>query len=304
MSNPTTPAWTYAEISDNGERVTHLFPNDCYYAHLSLYYFALQFCQPGGSVILDAGAGAGYGTDYLAAHNAGQVCGCELSEKAVAFSRDHFQRPNLEYRVADLQQLPGFTDQSFDLIFSSNVLEHLPDVMAFLRRAWALLKVEGVMVIAVPPIVNQLDWDRNLYNVYHLNLWSPRQWQQVLASFFTEVQAYWHGFNKPGVPLDFYHTPEQCQVNEKDFFFKPIPVDTFYREDTLTTIFVARRPRAPQAVPALNARPQFVEGSFTRRLHEPQWRFLLRQAESVARFEGVGGMLAKTWGYVRRQLRR
>jgi hypothetical protein len=48
------------EIMNKGERVTHLYPNDCYYGHLSIYYFALQFCQ--GGTVLDAGSGAGYGS--------------------------------------------------------------------------------------------------------------------------------------------------------------------------------------------------------------------------------------------------
>ena len=32
----TTPEWTVADISDGGERITHLYPNDCYFAHLSV----------------------------------------------------------------------------------------------------------------------------------------------------------------------------------------------------------------------------------------------------------------------------
>ena len=43
-----------AEISDGGERMTHLYPNDCYFAHLSIYDFALPWTT--GKVVLDAPA--------------------------------------------------------------------------------------------------------------------------------------------------------------------------------------------------------------------------------------------------------
>ena len=42
-----------ALISDGGERVLHLYPNDCYFAHLSIYRFALDLCR--GRTVLDAG---------------------------------------------------------------------------------------------------------------------------------------------------------------------------------------------------------------------------------------------------------
>ena len=50
-------SWTFSEISDQGERVSHLYPNDCYFAHLAIYYFALDHAHGGN--ILDAGWGLG-----------------------------------------------------------------------------------------------------------------------------------------------------------------------------------------------------------------------------------------------------
>ena len=44
-----TPAPTLEDITANGERVTHLQRDNCYYAHLSIYRFTLQFCRAIGS---------------------------------------------------------------------------------------------------------------------------------------------------------------------------------------------------------------------------------------------------------------
>ncbi len=39
------PLLDYEDISDAGERVTPLYPNDCFYAHLSIYQFAVRYAK-------------------------------------------------------------------------------------------------------------------------------------------------------------------------------------------------------------------------------------------------------------------
>lgn len=251
-----------ADVTDGGERVVHLYPNSCFYAHLSIYYFALPFARNGR--VLDAGSGTGYGASYLADHGARFVEAIDVSAKAIAFSREHFQRLNLRFQVMDLEKIAGFAGQPFDLVFTSNVLEHLFDVPAFFRAAWQLLKPEGTIVVAVPPITNDPLKLANLANLYHLNIWSPRQWHHVLQQFFADVQCYRHGFEKPGIALDFGDTPAQSMVKEEDFLFERIALEEFYTRGTCTALFVARQPRAADEVPAAGSPLTFVDDSFTR----------------------------------------
>lgn len=255
---------SFEEISDGGERVAHLVPNDIYYAHLSIYYFALQFCQ--GKTVLDAGSGAGYGSAYLADHGARRVDAFDIEEKAVKFSRYHFSKPNLTYQTMSIEKITGFPKKHFDVVFTSNALEHVPKVFPFFRSAWELLKPDGILVMAVPPVANELQHKANLENIYHLNIWSPRQWAHVLNLYFAEVQPYVHTFDKPGLELNFAHTPEETRINETDFIFEPVTVDDFYCRHTLTVIFVAKKPKAARATPFPNSRVTFVDDSFTRQL--------------------------------------
>ncbi len=299
-------------ISAGGERVTHLYPNDCYYAHLSIYCLASQFCQ--GGLVLDAGSGAGYGSAYLADHGARYVWGIDVSESSVAFSRHHFQRPNLQFQAMDLAEISGFPYRHFDVIFSSNVLEHVPDVPAFFRVASELLKTDGALIVAVPPITTDGAWAENIANVYHLNIWTPDQWHHVLNQYFAEIQPYRHGFNKPGVPLDFANTPERTVITEEDFFFDPVPLEHFYREPTTTAVFLARRPRAE--LPPRDLPLSFVDRSFTRpppaaravpqpvtlRAHWYSLRRLLGRAGAVAREQGVGAVIRKVGHYAQRRI--
>lgn len=249
-------------ITDAGERVTHLYPNDCYYAHLSIYYFALQYSKD--KIVLDAGSGAGYGTSYFAEEGARFVCGIDVSSKAISFSQDHFKRHNVKYQVMDLQETTGFSKNYFDLIFSSNTLEHIPNVTLFLQNAWQLLKREGVMVIAVPPITNEELRKANEKNRYHLNIWSPLQWHHVLSQFFLEVGCYQHQFEKKGIELNFANNPEQSFITEEDFLFSPVSLDQLTESCSITAIFVVRKPLPMSEIPLPNYAVSFIDGSYTR----------------------------------------
>ena len=60
-------------------------------------------------------------------------------------------RPGVSYRMVDAEQLPAaFPGGQFDLVFSSNLLEHLPDAARVLRDIAGLLAPGGVTVHLVP----------------------------------------------------------------------------------------------------------------------------------------------------------
>jgi SAM-dependent methyltransferase len=306
-----------AVISDQGERVSHLNPDHVYYGHLSIYAFAARFARD--AVVLDAGSGAGYGAARLVDEGARYVYGLDNSDKAVAFCRHHFMRPNLAFQVCDLNQRLPFADEHFDFIFTSNTLEHVPDVPGFLREACRVLKPSGALLVAVPPITNDRLLYLNVINPYHVNLWSPRQWDFTLRQFFGHVEAYGHGIGHPGLEIepDFVETPPR---SEDGYFFEPRPLPGLYQLNTLTAIFVCQR---PSAAPPATTRLQFVDDSFSRPVGfiapavrqrlaayfdppppPPPRIGLVRTALLVARREGLGAFVRGLWAFVRRGFRR
>ena len=82
------------------------------------------------------------------------VQGVDLSPEAQNFNKD------INIQVVDINKnsLP-FPDNSFDIVFSKSVLEHLSDPDNYMKEAYRVLKHDGVILTLVP------DWESN-YKIY------------------------------------------------------------------------------------------------------------------------------------------
>ncbi len=97
--------------------------------------------------LLDCGCGSGSITVGLAnAVRPGHVIGVDMStreiERACERATDK-QIPNVHFATGNIYQL-DFPDNSFDALFSHNVLEHLPDPLVALQEMRRVLKPGGI----------------------------------------------------------------------------------------------------------------------------------------------------------------
>jgi SAM-dependent methyltransferase len=84
-----------------------------------------------GDRVLDLGSGNGLLAHAMAEAGA-RVVGVEIDPANVEIARARHAHPNVEYRVGDALRDP--VPAGFDVVAMSNVLEHLPDRPALLRR--------------------------------------------------------------------------------------------------------------------------------------------------------------------------
>ncbi|ASC70713.1 2-methyl-6-phytyl-1,4-hydroquinone methyltransferase [Halomicronema hongdechloris C2206] len=132
--------------------------------------------------ILDVGCGIGGSALVLAERFGGRVTGVTLSPVQAERARERANAVGLgdqvTFRVADALQTP-FADQGFDLVWSMESGEHMPDKVAFLRECYRLLKPGGQLLMATwchrPTeslggglTLDEIGHLEILYQVYHL----------------------------------------------------------------------------------------------------------------------------------------
>jgi len=252
------------DITHDGERVSPDVPNALFMAHLSIYRFAARWAI--GARVLDAGCGTGYGAAWLADRGAAWVLGVDIEPAAIAHARRRAARQNVAFAVADLARVADVAAPAggWDLVVSSNALEHVWGVDGFLRGVWSRLSPGGTVVIAVPGVVDDASRVLQLANRYHLNIWSPEQWRHALQRYFADVDAYRHWLDRADLAFDPALDAAAHRLDEADFAFAAMPPHDL-RALSLSHVFVARRPRPPSDVPAAGTPIPFIDGSFSRR---------------------------------------
>jgi len=152
--------------------------------HLARYAFAEAYCA--NKRVLDLGCGKGYGS-YALAQVAKSVTGIDLNDSSIVFARTNYSRPNLRFDVVDATA-PEFAGQSFDVIVSFEVLEHLPPaaVGLYLNAVKRLLSSDGCFIISTP---NHEVVRRSGVPIpaFHINNLTPTELRTLLNCHFKSV---------------------------------------------------------------------------------------------------------------------
>jgi SAM-dependent methyltransferase len=147
--------------------------------HEAAYVAIAPFCR--GARILEAGLGEGYGGALLHRLGARSVVGVELDAPAAAHAAARYR--SVAVLRADLQHL-SFADESFDVVVSSQVIEHLADQHRFVAECARVLRPAGTLVVTTP---NRLTFSPGLsspVNPFHTRELSPDELGSLLAPSF------------------------------------------------------------------------------------------------------------------------
>jgi tocopherol O-methyltransferase len=152
-------------------------------AQIDLIEQLLQWAEvESAATILDVGCGIGGSSLYLAEKFNAKAMGITLSpvQAARARARARAIGLNAEFQVADALNMP-FADDSFDLVWSLESGEHMPDKTRFLQECYRVLKPGGTLIMATwchretqgnplmnPLTPNELHLLAEIYRVYCL----------------------------------------------------------------------------------------------------------------------------------------
>lgn len=114
-------------------------------------------------------------------------CGANKTEGAIGL--DNNPRTNADV-IHDLGELPyPFPDNEFDLVVSNHVVEHVPDVMAFITELYRVTRAGGRIKLLTPHYTNP-DWANDPTHRNHINSYTFNTFlagRQVF-DFYTDVQ--------------------------------------------------------------------------------------------------------------------
>ena len=115
--------------------------------------------------------------------------GLEMNEASAVFARTHYGLDVAEGTIHDAPQEPG----SLDVLTMFDVIEHVPDPLGDLRKAWDLLAPGGTIVLSTPnidglfpkaslPLAKKLDYWPHPEPPYHLYQFSAKTLGAMLAT--------------------------------------------------------------------------------------------------------------------------
>jgi SAM-dependent methyltransferase len=227
-----------------------------YWAHLSIYRFAVPYCD--GRSVLDVGSGVGYGADYLARHGA-RAHAYDSSADAVAYAARTFTHAPVTFEIADLNRPLPAADAAFEVVFSSNVFEHVACIDELIAECARVVTAQGTVIVAVPPVTAAWIAENDMRNHHHVHHLPPSAWHAKLSRFFGNIECHahhgagkWAEFTEQRAEIG--RAEHEVTIRETDFAFPVVTIERLNTWQCITAIFVCRAPRAAALPPALAER--------------------------------------------------
>ena len=116
--------------------------------HDDLINKALELSQDTkDKLVLDLGCGEGGMAHYV--HNACLIIGCDISLEALKSANRILGSSNKQFMTLDIQRL-SFRNDTFDIAFAIEVLEHILDLKKALKEIYRVLKKKGQFILSSP----------------------------------------------------------------------------------------------------------------------------------------------------------
>ncbi len=189
QAGPFARAADVAAVSHEGERYVPLvepYSAAMHLGHMAAYKLAMRYAYD--RQVLDIGCGTGYGTHYLASFGARRVVATDIDPIALAYAHTTYSHPRVHHQRSAGTQLP-YAAASFDLVVSSQVIEHIANPRYFLKEVRRVLKPTGGCLIATPNKELFSPGDGENPNEFHVSEMSIAEFEALGRSVLPFVEC-------------------------------------------------------------------------------------------------------------------
>ena len=144
---------------------------------LKAYYLALDFVS---GDVLEVGCGEGRGVELLAP-KAKSFSGIDKIEQVIQNLSDKF--PEATFRQMVIPPFSALEDNSYDVVVSFQVIEHIKKDREYLQEIHRVLKPGGKALITTPNIVMSLS-----RNPWHIREYTANQLADLARTVFPKVE--------------------------------------------------------------------------------------------------------------------
>jgi 2-polyprenyl-6-hydroxyphenyl methylase/3-demethylubiquinone-9 3-methyltransferase len=162
-----------------------------------------------GLRLLDIGCGGGLLSEPMARLGA-DVVGADAAERNIPVARVHAEQSGLEidYRHTTAEALAA-AGERFDVVLNMEVVEHVPDPLAYLSACQALLKPGGLMICSTINR-NPKSFAMAIVGAEYVMRWLPKGTHE------------WSKFITPDELFDLLRKAGMNPVDRKGFVFNPV----------------------------------------------------------------------------------
>lgn len=158
-----------------------------YLQHTARYEFASKFVA--GKKVLDIACGVGYGSKILQQADATHVHGCDISDEAIGYARQHYTSDTITFEVMDATKVT-FPDNVFDCVVSFETIEHIKNYEDMIMEFYRILKDNGLLIISTPNREIDSKDDSKPNNPFHIMEFNRQELLDLLGKKFSNVCLY------------------------------------------------------------------------------------------------------------------